>query len=253
MPNVLDETDVDVMTESIDSAIDEESWHVGPTDGTPDLSNGGMVNGVRVRPSRDKTVRRGRAAARRAWMWNGTESLLPLAWDADGRVHDGARRYLRKRYCLCCATGGFQPPKCPRCSNIEQPCTRCGGSTDRKKIIPCFYLRLEDVPFPTNVYGSIPCFLPFCQRRGSMGFKSDEEMRLHARSRHRTEYQAHMDSVAANKVDEVTELRSRLDALMSSMAMKNVQDQTPPTAEAPLYVPEKKPQAQRRGRPARRT
>jgi hypothetical protein len=39
-------------------------------------------------------------------------------------------------------------------------------------------------------------------------------MRLHARSRHRMEYQAHIESMEAGKVDEVAELRRRLDAMI---------------------------------------
>ena len=43
-------------------------------------------------------------------------------------------------------------------------------------------------------------------------------MRLHARLMHKMEYQAHVESLAASKTDEITELRKRLDDLMASMA-----------------------------------
>ena len=214
MPKLLAETDIDQLDEQVDAAIEEESWRVGSTDGAPDLSDGGTVNGVRVRPARDKTVTKGRPNARRAWMWNGTETLLPLAWDPDGKIHDGAKRYLLKRYCLCCTTGGFRGRHCPKCVKAE--CGACNGSTDKKKVIACFYLRQEDVPFPARFYGSISCFHQFCERRGGKGFLTQEDMRIHARTRHRMEYQSYMETQTANKADEVTELRNLVNSLMAS-------------------------------------
>ena len=215
MPSLLElDTTEELNNEA--GALEEESWSLGSTDGAPDLSHGGMVNGVRVRPARDKNVERGRPAARRAWMANGTESLLPLAWDPDGLVHDSGARYFRKRLCLCCHRGGFKGTKCPAC--VKNDCSLCDGSADRKKIIPCFYRRLEDVPFPSKIYGSIDCFLVSCIRRGKLGFLNEVDMRLHARSRHKLEYQAYTEALAANKTDEIAELKQRLDTLMLNMA-----------------------------------
>ena len=216
MPKFLEADEVDVLSEEVDTQIEEESWRVGPTDGAPDLSDGGMVNGVRVRPARDKTVTKGRANARRTWMWNGTESSLPVAWDPDGKISDGAKRHLLKRYCLCCKTGGFKTRLCPKC--VQTGCGLCHGSSDPKKVIKCFYLRKEDVPFPAKFYGSIDCFLPFCVRTGGRGFLTQEDMRMHARSRHRTEYLAHQEVQAASRTDEVETLRRRLDDVMAMMA-----------------------------------
>lgn len=214
MPNVLQIDTVEEIGLETD-ALEEETWRLGPTDGTGDLSDGGVVNGVRVRPARDKTITKGRPAARRAWMANGTETLLPLAWDPDGKVHDSGARYFRKRLCLCCQRGGFKGRRCPDC--VKKDCSLCNGSTDEKKIIPCFYRRKQDVPFPTKFYGSIDCFLAGCIRRGSQGFLTQADMRLHARSNHKLEYQAHLESLEADKIDEVTALRNRLDSLMASM------------------------------------
>ena len=192
----------------------------------PDLSDGGVINGARLTPMNNgRPVEKGRAVARRAWTWNGSETVLPLAWNPDGTVHDGGRRYLLKRFCLCCKSGGFKKQQCPNC--VKNNCDVCRAGTDRTKvhtfengktvrgwIIPCFYLRKEDVPFPDRFYGSIDCFQKECIRRGSRGFKTEEDMRMHGRSRHRTEYLIWQDVIQANKNDEIESLRRRLDALL---------------------------------------
>ena len=215
MPKVLE---ADSPEEAIaeNAAFEEESWTLGSTDNAPDLSDGGMVNGVKVRPARDKTVTKGRPAARRAWMANGTETLLPLAWEPDGRSHDSGMRYFRKRLCLCCQRGGFKGIQCPDC--VKNSCSLCNGSTDRKKIIPCFYRRREDAPFAVQFYGSVDCFLRSCVRRDTQGFVTQTDMRLHARSMHKLEYQAYIEGQQASKADEVAELRKRVDDLMGKMA-----------------------------------
>ena len=118
--------------------------------------------------------------------------------------------------------------QCPNC--VKNGCIQCGGSTDRTKvhalpngsvihgwIVPNFYLRKEDVPFPTRFYGPINCFLDFCARRGGQGFLTEQDMRVHARSRHRMEYAAHMETLAAARTDEMESMRKRLDALTSSL------------------------------------
>ena len=45
---------------------------------------------------------------------------------------------------------------------------------------------------------------------------------MHARSRHRMEYQAHVETLAASRVDEVAELRGRLDAMILAQARPQV-------------------------------
>lgn len=245
MPKTLElETAEDIAVEA--EALEEESWQLGSTDGAPDLTDGGVVNGVRVRPARDKNVTKGRAVARRAWMANGTETLLPLAWDPEGLHHDSAARYFRKRLCLCCQGAGFKGSRCPAC--VKNDCSRCSGNSNPKVIIPCFYRKREEAPFAAQMYGSIPCFLGSCIRRGDRGFLSDVAMRLHARNRHRLEYQAYTESQAASKTDEVADLRKRVDELMTIML------QLPPVGglvttvhEAPLYVPDK-PKQPKKGR-----
>jgi hypothetical protein len=222
LPKVLEMDTVEELTLDAE-AVEEESWRVGSTDGVADLSDGGMVNGVRVRPARDKNVTKGRPGARRAWMANGTETLLALAYQPDGRTHDSGAHYFRKRLCLCCQRGGFIGRQCPDC--VKKSCTLCNNSSDAKKIIPCFYRRKEDVPFPTKFYGSIDCFLVGCIRRGGQGFLTQADMRLHARSMHRLEYQAYLEGLETDKKDEVAELRGRIDTLMANMAQGPLQPQ----------------------------
>ena len=220
MPLIMAETDADRISEEVDTMLtaaeerEAEARFAQQSGPVGDLSDGGMVGGARLTPMRDgKKQTKGRPAARRAWMWNGTESLLPLAWNPDGTMHDGGRRYLLKRHCLCCQTGGFRASQCPNC--VKSNCTQCRASTDRGKIIPSFYLRKEDVPFPARFYGSINCFLAFCPRQGGKGFLTDQDMRVHARTRHRMEYQAYQDGMVAARSDQVEVLRQRVDELTS--------------------------------------
>lgn len=220
MVKVLTAAEIDPLDEEVDltmtraeedAAASIRGWR--PTDTAPDLSDGGTLNGATVYPTH-QGVRQdtGRAVAREAFMWDGTKSLLPLAWNPDGNSHDGARPYLLKRHCLCCGTSGFRG-RCPACS--KNNCTTCHSGLDRAKTIPNFYLRAEDVPFPARFHGDIDCFLPFCLRRGEKGFKTEEDMRLHARTRHRMEYQAYMESQESAKKSELQSLRERLDRLQA--------------------------------------
>ncbi len=219
MVKLLEANQVDIANEEVDAVMtaDEEAiarQRFARTENPGDLSDGGMVGGARLTPMQGgRKLERGRPAARMAWMWNGTESVLPLAWNPDGTVHDGARRYILKRHCRCCGLSGFRGMQCPVC--VKKQCTRCGGSTDPKKVIPCFYLHKEDVPFPSRFYGSIPCFLTSCIRTGDRGFLTEEEMRMHARSRHRMEYQAYVETKTAARADQVEILQRRVDELLS--------------------------------------
>lgn len=245
MPTLLDEAQVDTLTESVDAEVTEaeeafERTRYVQSDAVGDLTYGGTAYGVRVRPAKDKRATQGRAVARRAWMWDGTESLLPLAWDPEGLNHDGGRRYLTKRHCLCCRHAGFRSLQCPQC--IKNNCEFCKNSTEPGKVIRCFYLSKDKVPFPAKFYGSINCFFETCVRRDGRGFLSEQEMRLHARAVHRAQYNAHLETLAASNKDEVQILKDRLDALMSTLLARQ------PEAPAPLYVPDPKPDRRRKKR-----
>ena len=203
MPRLLDERTMDPIQMEVDQAIsaaDEADDHVG------DLSDGGSIGGVTITPmdGSGRKLKEGRPTTRLGWMWNGTPSEMPLAWNPDGTRHDGARHYLLKRHCTCCKIGGFLARQCPAC--VQSRCMTCRSGTDRSKVIPNFYLTESDVPFPEQFYGSINCFLEFCPRRDAKGFKSDTDMRLHAQSRHKKEYQAHLQSQLAGRPDEMMEL-----------------------------------------------
>ena len=189
-----------------------------PNQQSPDLSNGGTLNGVTVRPTREKArrgepPRKGRPNARQAWSFNGTETVLALAWNPEGTMHDAGRRYLLKRHCLCCGLSGFRGRTCPNC--VKTNCDKCGSSSVPKNIIPNFYLRKDDVPFQEKFYGDVDCFMPFCQRRGGKGFKTKQDMRVHAASRHRSEYRAFLETEQASRTDDVSALQKRVDDLTS--------------------------------------
>ena len=240
-PQVLEASEIDTINEEVDlemtRAEEESSRPFRPTTGNDrvgDLSDGGMVNGVRVTPMQNgQKQKRGRAVVRRAWMWNGTESMLQLGWNPEGTRHDGARPFLLKRYCLCCHDGGFRGSQCPRC--VKQDCSTCAGSTDmssrtlpngmkiRGWLIANFYLRKEDVPFPERFYGPIQCFIPSCLRTGGRGFLTEQDMRMHARSRHRMEYASHMEALQEARVDEMDSLKQQINALMLAQIQQPAQ------------------------------
>ena len=217
MVKLLQAKDVNAAQEAVDADLtaaeeSEARARFAPT-GTPgDLSDGGMVNGAKLTPMiGGRPSPEGRAVARRAWMWNGTPSVLPLGWNPDGTLHDGGRKYLLKRTCMCCYAGGFRGSQCPSCR--KNNCSRCRGATMPHKLIPTFYLREEDVPFPVETHGDIACFMPSCYRRNADGFLTQEAMRFHAATKHKMEYQAHQEAAQASEKSEIATLRARLDAM----------------------------------------
>lgn len=228
---LLNPKNVDVAEETLELLLAEQQAEMGrfkPSAPT-DLSDGGTINGVTLTPMKDgQKLTQGRDNGRRAWMWNGTESVIPLAWNPEGTTHDGGLKYLRKRHCLCCSAGGFRGNRCPACT--KNNCQNCAAGLSKKPnmlgngnpnsgyIIPNFYLKQEDVPFPTKFYGSFDCFLPTCIRTASQGFKTQEDMRMHARSRHKMEYQAHLETLNSSRSDELADLKQQLSDLKTAMA-----------------------------------
>ena len=217
---LLQESEIDLEAEALDlvmSEAEETAAHgsfMVPDTGQ-DLSDGGHLGRAHIFPTQSgKRVARGRANARLAWMWNGTESVLPLAWDPEGKNHDGARKYLRKRHCLCCGISGFRQ-LCPDC--VGKNCNRCAGGTDKTQNIPNFYLKYEQVPFKQQFYGDVDCFLVTCPRRGKYGFPNQEEMLSHARNRHTGQYLSHREAEASRRSTETDELRRRVDELTSML------------------------------------
>ena len=263
-PRILDESQVDMNEVAVDEVLDSDELRLaeemssGTTEFAPNLTDGGRVRVAELFPMQDgQRVSHGRAVARQAWSWNGTESLLPLAWNPAGKAPDGARRYLRKKHCLCCGNSGFQKPACPLC--IKNRCQKCGGRVDKKLVIRNFYLSKEEVPFPQRFYGSVNCFLPGCSRSNGSGFHTEEEMRMHAMTRHRMEYRAHMETVQAGKADEVDRLRDQLNALTAQLIAKPQEPvvEKTPVVEAVSMVPSPVTETGRPvnkgGRPRKRT
>lgn len=220
--------------------------------------SGGEVDeqvSAEIFPSEGRKGRaKSRPAAVRAWMWNGTESLLTLQYTPSGKTHDNALPYLRKRQCMCCMQGGFRGTTCPNC--IKNSCTKCEGKPDPKMIIPCFYLRKEDVPYQAKFYGEIDCFLPFCVRREGLGFQTEQDMRVHARTKHKLEYAAHEETLQAHKVDAIEMLQAQVNSLLAAQLKPVVEPVEPilemePPQEGPvgpvatLYVSDKLPKTKR--------
>lgn len=255
MVKLLDPASIDAEVEALDDVLtpDEEvaaarKFAFDPNKQVGDLSDGGQVGGARLWAGNDKKAKIGRPAARLAWSWNGTETVLPLAWNPEGNRHDGGRHYLLKRHCLCCRNTGFSGRQCPACA--KNNCAQCRGGTDtltthvlengksvKGWIIPAFYLTKDSVPFPARFYGEIDCFLPLCPRHGGKGFLTEEEMRIHARSRHRMEYQAFLETQNMRRQDEVADLRRRLDELASAALRGTTTTATVAAPQAPAMTP----------------
>lgn len=249
MPKLLEESEIDPATEALDNELaqltEAEKQEVAslfpktPAERVGDLSNGGHVNGVEMYPTRQgERQQYARPNARRAWTLFGAETILPLGWNPEGTRHDGARPYLLKMFCLCCMEGGFRTRQCPKC--VKSNCQACGSSTDSKKIVRAFYLRKEDVPFPRVLYGKVDCFLVTCPRRGDRGFHTSQDMRLHARTKHRLEYQSYLEAQTSDDREELASLRSRLDALQAAPGgvatqtrKKSKRSRSPSTRNAP--------------------
>lgn len=225
MPRVLEPTDMDAVEQQAEEvataeeiAAEERRFMRTPQEQIGDLTDGGTVHGARLYPTRDGIAQlHGRAAAIRAWRWDGAETVLPLAWNPQGTRNDGGRAYFLKRYCTCCGYAGFKTRYCPTC--VRTHCTNCNGSTEPKKIIRAFYRHKEDVPFPQRFYGDINCIIAGCPRRDGRGFKTEQDMRVHAMSKHRMEYRAYLEVEAAKRSDEVEELRREL-AEVRAVALK---------------------------------
>lgn len=225
MVKLLEASEIDLETEAIDQIMTdaEEKAELAtfvPPQNVGDLSDGGRVGRATLYPTQNgKPVSRGRANARQAWMWDGTPSVLALAWNPEGTRHDGGRAYLTKRHCLCCGASGFRGD-CKKC--IDKNCAECNLGRDRKKNIRCFYLRKEEVPFQQKFYGNVDCFLPLCVRRGGQGFKTEADMRMHARFRHRFEYAAHQEVLAAQKATETDDLKQQVAELRGLLLSSSV-------------------------------
>lgn len=234
---VLDETtDLDPSNEAVDTMLTEaeeaELQALLNPDSTPaydatlDDADDTPLGEAQTYPTQGGVKSAGRAVVRRAWMWDGTETMLPLAWNPDGTMHDGARRYLLKRHCLCCGFGGWkaksgQRPRCPAC--LKKGCSICHQSTDPTKIIASFYLQRSKVPFPAKLYGSIPCFLPLCPRaQGGWGFLKEEDMRIHSKNRHPDEYSAKLETEKAGDANKVAALEERLNDMLLMMAQSGL-------------------------------
>ena len=206
MVTLLQEHEVDLEAEDLDVTMEAAQALPTPVD---DL----RASSRRAGGPGGNRVTKGRAVARRAWMWDGTETTLPIAWDPEGKRHDGARAYMSKKHCLCCGAGGFRGTVCVQC--VRSNCQGCRVGTDKAKVIRNFYLKKEDVPYPKKFYGPIDCFLGSCIRKNGLGFKSMEDMLLHARSRHRMEYASHREAEEMRKSTEADDLRRRVDELTS--------------------------------------
>lgn len=246
-PKALDSSEIDRATVEVDEAIEANAFPV-ITSATVvgDLSDGGRVGDATVMPTRKGVVQaKGRATVMGGWRWDGTPTTMTLAWNPEGTSHDYARHYLIKRHCFCCHFGGFTGSRCPMC--VKNHCSKCIGSDDTETIQTFQngdtlkgwigaqnYTVKERVPMPVRFYGDIPCFLPLCPRTGTQGFQTQQDMRMHARMRHRLEYQSHTDALQESKTDETIELRKRVDELMLHVA---TQGQKPvQVAEAEIEV-----------------
>ena len=120
---------------------------------------------------------------------------------------------------------------------VKSNCPYCRAGQDKSKLIPNLYFRQDRVPYPKDMSGEVDCFLPACVRRGGQGFKTAADMWMHAASKHRSEYRAHMDSQRMTESRELERLRDQVAVLT------NARLQAAPVAVAPVA-----PGRQRRSR-----
>jgi hypothetical protein len=240
MPTLLADSEVDHDAETLDATLS-----VAEEQEARDALRSPPRPVDDIRQGKGNRVSKGRAVARRAWMWDGTETVLPIAWNPEGTRHDGGKSYINKKHCLCCNAGGFRGV-CLRC--VRSNCVGCNAGTDKTKIIPNFYLSKAQVPFPQKFYGPVDCFLAACYRKNGMGFQTEPDMRMHARLKHRMEYASHQESLASQKADQTDALTRRVDEL-TSMLLNKAGPPAPVTvgaAGAPLYVSDKPPRPRKK-------
>ena len=239
MPKALQEADIDPIAEQVDQEMMETGEQVGiaqhkfdPNGSYGDLSDGGRVGQVALYPTpesgrlhydKKEGFRKepGRPTVRNVWMWDGRPSSIPLAYEPSGKRHDGGRKYLLKRHCTVCMYTGFYGAVCPQCRKDGR---RLAPS------VPAFYLKKEQVPAKGVFFGTVACFHRNCVRRGEYGFLDEAQMREHASSRHRREYQAFKEAQQSHSDTEIASLRQQLNAIMIAAVAK-------PTAPAPARTP----------------
>ena len=260
MPKVLEAEDIDPIAEEVDFDIQNSgnepelaAHRFDPNAQQPDLSDGGRIGDVRIRPMpesgqidfKQKQTQPGRAVVRQVWLWNGRPSTIPLAWNPDGNIHDGGRRYLMKRHCLVCKHSGFFGRTCPQCRKDGRPHVA-------NSIVACYYLRRDQTPEHLHAYGSVPCFVDSCVRRGDYGFRNNTEMRQHAMSKHKVEYRAFMDEQAASQNTETDSLRKQV-AELTALVLRNQSGTTMTQAPAATakWTPERRDRFNEQRRAAR--
>ena len=250
-PKILAPDEIDPIAEQVDQDMQDggeaaalAQHKFDPLAQFQDLSDGGQVGAARLRamPASgridfNQKPEPGRPSARRVWDWRGRESLIPLAWDTDGKIHDGGRRYLLKRHCIVCKYAGFYGRVCPDCRKNGRPARP-------NSVVPCFYLRKESSPAHLHAYGGVDCMVEVCVRRGEYGFRNATEMRQHAMTKHKGEYKAAQDEVAASGNAEMASMRLQIAAL--TQAALNQQ-----TAPAPARGRSEKEKANARERMAK--
>ena len=234
MPKLLTAAEIDPAVEQIDNDLIEAGENVAlpqhkydPNAPVGDLSDGGMVGGVRVTPvgasgqvSFDKKRREpGRPNGRQVWSWDGRESVIPLAWDTAGKTHDGGRKYLLKRWCPACNYSGFYGQVCPDCRKAGRRLV---------PVLPAYYTKKERVPKPLRFFGKVDCFVPTCVRHGEYGFLDDAQMRQHAMSRHRNEYRAFMDATESRNKTDMASMQQQINTLIASALGARAQQEPAP-------------------------
>ena len=230
MVTLLQDSELDLEAESLDGVLDAPV----PVD---DLRASSRRNGG----TGGNRVTKGRGVARQAWRYDGTPSVIAVAWNPEGTRHDGGREYLKKKACRCCGDAGFKMATCPKC--IRNNCTQCNVGRDKTKVIRLYYLRYDDVPYPKEVKTGVDCFLSTCIRKGVWGFPTLEAMLLHGRWKHRGEYASYREAEQMRKSTESDDLKKRVDELTSLlMNQRQAPSQLEPVAERPSrrWTPERR-------------
>jgi hypothetical protein len=222
MVTLLDDSTIDPISTELDAYIVDVDAEEQEAAFEADDLNDDDVPIVNIIPTmhgeHGTHIKQGRAAARQVWTWDGAPSLIPLAWNPDGTVHDSGKAFMTKRHCLCCNDSGFRTAQCRRCK--QNNCPNCRGSRIKEKVIPNFYLRKSDVPYAQKVYGEIDCFLPTCPRKGAAGFITEEDMRLHAIGRHKLQYEVFQSTQESKRQSEIDDLKGLVNILLAGQVQQ---------------------------------
>lgn len=219
---VSDFGDEQLSVDALEGVKNDQGGTIQHQAGTVTVTPNGYGDELRkgVRQRADPGSYNARPSSLQMFAWNGVPSNVPIAYGPGGSSPT-ISRYLRKRHCNTCMHNGF----------IGRACTQCGSAD----VVSFYYLNYEQVPVKTNFYGKIACLcsqsgemIGECPRSGEFvngaytGFLSQQQMLMHASSKHLNEYQIWQTmrqggGMAPSQIDEMVAMRKEMAELKESL------------------------------------